>query len=361
MKKIDISVAATMALVLCHFHAYSICPVDSLSPDLIQIKVENYRSNRIYLYQWEEEAPIDSADLAAGFAYFYKTSKFTGYRIIVDNKKISFYKDETQAVFVDIDLQPEIHYKISNSNSNQRWIGIKVTQDSFLNLLRENRDSQLLFNRIRGKYENWALETMQAGAQRYPYMTLVFINHFKAHIQALGPNPDIIDQVKHVFLNLDSAVINSKTSIRENIYEELNYMSYLRVGSTIVDFAFPSSTGDTIDTWTFRGKYLLLDFWASWCGPCRKKSQQLKKLYNEEAQKNLNIMGVSLDATEPAWQYALKEDRLPWNQVIMPDKNNNYIKKIYNVYSIPKTILFSPSGEVLQINPSIEFLLELLK
>ena len=87
------------------------------------------------------------------------------------------------------------------------------------------------------------------------------------------------------------------------------------VGKQAPDLALPDVNGHTVPLTSFRGKYLLVDFWASWCGPCRAENPNVVKAYNEFKGKNFAILGVSLDKEKTAWQEAVRSDGLDWSQV----------------------------------------------
>ena len=93
-----------------------------------------------------------------------------------------------------------------------------------------------------------------------------------------------------------------------------------------------------------RGKYVLVDFWASWCGPCRKEIPNIKKVYAEFKDKGLEVVGVSIDNSDKAWKKALEEEKLDYLQLGDP---KNITSKLYNYNGIPFIILISPEGIIL--------------
>ena len=116
------------------------------------------------------------------------------------------------------------------------------------------------------------------------------------------------------------------------------------VGHEAPDFELATSTGEKIKLSSLRGKYVLVDFWASWCGPCRKEIPNIKKVYAEFKDKGLEVVGVSIDNSDKAWKKALEEEKLDYLQLGDP---KNITSKLYNFNGIPFIILISPEGIIL--------------
>jgi thiol-disulfide isomerase/thioredoxin len=95
---------------------------------------------------------------------------------------------------------------------------------------------------------------------------------------------------------------------------------------------------------------LLVDFWASWCGPCRVENPRLVKLYNQYKDKGFDILGVSLDGNSEAWQKAVKADRLTWTQVSDLKGWNNTAARAYGIKSIPFNLLLDKDGIIIGKN-----------
>jgi peroxiredoxin len=115
------------------------------------------------------------------------------------------------------------------------------------------------------------------------------------------------------------------------------------------DFEQPDTSGHPVRLSSFRGKYVLLDFWASWCGPCRQENPNIVKVYNEYKNKNFTIIGISLDKREGAfaWLNAIKSDHLTWTQLSDLKFWNNAVAQLYFVQSIPKNFLIDPTGKII--------------
>nr|WP_199082655.1 TlpA disulfide reductase family protein [Pedobacter sp. ASV19] len=135
-----------------------------------------------------------------------------------------------------------------------------------------------------------------------------------------------------------------------------------RIGQMAPDFSLQDQRGKSVKLSDFRGKYVLLDFWASWCHPCRELQPKLVELYNEfKATGKFEILAVSLDKVQSAWLKAIKEDNVPWLQVADLNKPVNKAAEMYNVTMIPASFLIDPDGKLIGIGPDKELLREKLQ
>lgn len=119
------------------------------------------------------------------------------------------------------------------------------------------------------------------------------------------------------------------------------------VGKAAPELNLPDKDGKIISLTSFRGKYLLIDFWASWCGPCRQENPNVVKAYNEYKGKNFTVLGVSLDKEKDAWLQAIQDDGLAWTHVSDLKFWNSKAVGLYGFEGIPYNVLVDPQGKII--------------
>jgi peroxiredoxin len=164
--------------------------------------------------------------------------------------------------------------------------------------------------------------------------------------QAGGYQPDV-NEIEPLYNGLSERVRNTKTG--KEFADNLVKLHKTAIGQIAPDFTQNDPSGKPVSLSDFRGKYLLVDFWASWCGPCRQENPNVVKTYNEFKDKNFTILGVSLDRENgrEAWLKAIEKDQLTWNHVSDLKFWNNEVAKLYMVRAIPDNFLIGPDGRII--------------
>ena len=133
----------------------------------------------------------------------------------------------------------------------------------------------------------------------------------------------------------------------------LNYINEKKIGSIgspAIEFVQADTSGNPVALSSFKGKYVLVDFWASWCGPCRKENPNLVAAFNRFRDKNFTVLGVSLDNNRDRWLKAIVDDQLHWTQVSDLQYWQNEVAVKYKIQTIPQNLLIDPNGMIVGKN-----------
>ncbi len=134
--------------------------------------------------------------------------------------------------------------------------------------------------------------------------------------------------------------------------EDISIARKTGIGRIAMDFTQNDTLGNPVTLSSLRGKYLLIDFWASWCGPCRAENPNLVKVFNKFKDRNFHILGVSLDRPchKDKWMKAIHDDQLAWTQVSDLKFWDNEVAKQYGIKAIPQNLLLDPEGKIIAKN-----------
>lgn len=120
------------------------------------------------------------------------------------------------------------------------------------------------------------------------------------------------------------------------------------MGDLAPDFTLEDANGKPFALSSLRGQYVLVDFWASWCTPCRRENPNIVEAYQKFKDKNFTVFGVSLDSDRGAWKAAIMKDNLTWNHVSDLQKWESAVVPMYGIEGIPYNVLLDPEGKIIE-------------
>ena len=155
--------------------------------------------------------------------------------------------------------------------------------------------------------------------------------------------------------DLEEIVTAMDTNLNKSQYtvilkKRLDILKSVAIGRMAPDFTMNDSTGKPVNLSSFKGKVMLLDFWASWCGPCRAENPNVVKAYQAFNKKGFDVLGCSFDRNREKWLKAVKDDKLSWNHVSDLKGWGNAAGKIYGINSIPANVLLDKDQKIIGRN-----------
>lgn len=175
-----------------------------------------------------------------------------------------------------------------------------------------------------------------------------------AAVMMIDPKTDF-EFLDSLITGLDEKYPNTKVIV--SLKQQLDEMRTLSVGQPAPEIALPNPDGEIIKLSDLKGKYVLIDFWAGWCKPCREENPNVVRLYHQYKDKGFEVFGVSLDRTREAWVKAIEEDGLEWAQVSDLQYFNSEAAATYQINAIPATYMVGPDGNIIAKDlrgPSLE-------
>lgn len=285
-------------------------------------KAADTGSGYVYLQRFDDKVffVVDSAKIEKGqFRISAKIELPELYGLTLDKNQSPLY------LFIDserisVDLNPDSYYsksKVTGSNSQNLFNEYKKLNDESL------------------KIDSFINANPKSIVSAY-----VLYRNFSYRL-----SPDEIDRNLGL---LDPSL--QQTQYANELRKLSGVLRTVEPGKQAPDFTLNDPQGKPVKLSDHKGKYLLIDFWASWCGPCRRENPNLVKAWQKYKDKGFDVFGVSLDRKKENWVKAIKDDQLTWTQVSDLKFWNSEAAKLYGVRAIPSNILLSPDGTIIAKN-----------
>jgi peroxiredoxin len=356
MKKINISLVVVGASIL-----FSACNKQN-NTSYLSGEIKEGKGKKIYLDQLNSQSAVtvDSAliDEKGHFEFVNFKPSLNFYRIRIEPQNFSILiLDSTNKVTFTADANNLADAKISGSAETDAFMDFNNTskkykkqidslQQYFQSELMKNPNDSTKINQLKTDIDKvyqeivskWQFELAQKAKQYKDKFASIIA------LQMLPPQ-NYLDVYQEIDQSLGNKYPNHP--MVQMLHKIVAQQSALSPGSPCPEIALPDPNGKEIRLSSFRGKVVLIDFWASWCRPCRAEMPNVVALYKKYKDKGFEIFGVSLDKDKENWVQAIKEDGITWPQVSDLKFWNSEAVALFNVEAIPYTVLVDKEGKII--------------
>jgi len=297
----------------------------------------------------DDHTPIVSDSIRNGvFTLKGSVTEPTLYFIVMSNEQPQYLYLENKPITITGSKADMKNIKIEGSQShtdfvefNKKFNPLIAELNGFAALIQRENDEkkkETLFKQYDSVVNLVNTEVGKFVSEKKSSYVSAFLLSISA--QVLG-NPIVMEQR---FNMLSEEVRNSEMG--KGLAKSIAYFKVGAVGTDALDFTQNDVNGKPVALSSLKGKYVLLDFWASWCKPCRLENPNVVKVYNKFKDKNFTVLGVSLDQSKDAWVKAIQADKLAWQHVSDLQQWNNAAAQMYHIQSIPGNFLIDPNGKI---------------
>ena len=267
-----------------------------------------------------------------------------------------FIIDTNSRINLSIDAENPESFGVSGSTDTEVLKKLLLVNNKYMSIIKnlDSRYSQYdngttpsssIQNLIRNEYDSIMLKRKIEMQNFVLSLEKSVVPYFATNFLMPETDYDFLEKVDQKFY---SYLSNSKYA--KDHHSRLEELRKTAIGQNAPDIIMPDPFGKTISLSSLRGKYVLIDFWASWCKPCRQESSNLVHIYTKFKTRGLEIFSVSLDDNQEAWQKAINDDKLLWTHVSDLQKWNSSVVNTYKIEGIPYTVLIDKEGKIVAKN-----------
>ena len=300
---------------------------------------------------------IDSVELKDGkFEFKNQSATANLFKLRVGESIFDLIAKNGDNISFETDLKNEKHeYQISGSQESD-----KIKEFNTFSNVYSSKNAQLVNEfqgKVQGNNQDSLLKIYQPVFEKnmgeYSNEVLKFIDDNKkslaAFYAAMSLDPNKYEQQLVAYADGLKGDFKDNASVQQFI-RQMESIKPLSVGHKAPEFSIKDMNGKEIKLSDYKGKYVMLDFWASWCAPCRQENPNVVRLYNTYKAKGFNILGISLDESKEAWKRAVLDDKLTWQHVSDLQKWEGPVERTYQIQAIPSNFIIDPQGNIVAKN-----------
>lgn len=359
---------SALVIAACFVSAAAIA--QTAKPFTLKGNIKNFEAEKVYLTYRSNGATVSDSIVPASGTYSFKgtlvepvRAQLTAKPASVNGNPVELSRKNVASIF----LSPANMVATSIDSFSNITVKGSIAQDEYAKVEKDLKPFNEKSRQLNDQYNEFDKAKDEAGKNRIiaEFNKLskeskeVYSNYVKAN-----PNSSIalylINQYAGYDINADEVdpLFNSLPASAKALpsYKDLDdrlaIARKIGIGKAAMDFTQNDTLGNPVSLASFKGKYVLVDFWASWCGPCRKENPNVVTAYNKYQDKGFTVLGVSLDqpGAQARWIKAIHDDKLTWTHVSDLKFWNNDVAKLYGVRAIPFNLLLDKEGKIVAKN-----------